>query len=386
MRKCLLAVQGPLQFLAGFIAMKWYCQVNHKSADAETVLLLYDFLCPPEQEKFLADTIMRLSKVRKWNKIIFISGQEMRNISHQTFSKSVKDLRKIIGLDNFDEIYIMRDYCGYGSSLILNSYKMAVRITYGDSLGLVGNEEEFKLRWWDLRSALPNIKTLLRDLLYGKPVRLGFDAAVLSLPMDWSGSYLEDIPLLVPRREHVLNIIRKVCGQLPDLVNYCDSLLEGESNRYLFLLSNLSASGVMLRENEVALYTDVVRQIAPKGSSIILKGHPRSGPYVLNSIISSLKADYRIKIIDDVNLSKIPVELWAPLISSCRIVPIYSTSAINISYIYNKEVILPLNDVIIKKYFLYDQIPSVSKGHKAIFESVNNLKKWDGNSVLWKGC
>lgn len=386
MRKCLLAVQGPLQFLAGLIAMEWYWQVNHKSADAETALLLYDFLCPPDQEQLLVDTIMRLTEVRKWDKTLFISGQEMRKISRQNCSQSVKDLRKMIGLDGFDEIYIARDYCGFGSSLILNSYKQAARITYGDSFGLVGNEAEFELRWWDLRSALPNAKTLLRGLLYGKPVRLGFDAAVLSLPIDWSGSYLEDIPLLVPRREHVLNIIERVCSRLPDLTNYCDSLLEGESNSYLFLLSNLSASGTMSRENEVTLYIDVVRQIAPKGSSIILKDHPRSGPYVLNSVISSIKADYRIKVIDDVHLSRIPVELWTPLISSCSVVPIYSTSAININYFYDKDVILPLDDARIKKYFFHDKIAAITKGHRAIFESVNNLKKWDGNSPLWKGC
>ncbi len=366
--------------------MEWYWQIKYNSADAETVLLLYDFLCPPEQEQLLADTIMRLSKVRKWDKTIFISGQEMRNISRKYYSQSIKDLRKIIGLEGFDDIYIARDYCGFGSSLILNAYKQATRITYGDSLGIVGDEEEYKLRWWDLRSAFPNVKIFMRSLLYEKPVILGFDAAVLSLPLDWSGSYLKDIPLFVPRRKHVLNIFEKVYNLLPDLANYCDSLLKGDSNSYLFLLSNFSASGYTLPENEVALYIDIVRHIAPKNSSIIIKNHPRSGPYVLKSIISSLKTDYRIKSIDDVNLSRIPVELWSPLIIGCRIVSIFSTSAINISYIYKKDVIFALNDAKIEKYVFPKMIPITVKGNRAIIESVDNLKKWDGNSPLWKGC
>jgi hypothetical protein len=57
LRKCLLAVQGPLQFIAGLIAMEWYGQVKHGSSESEAVLLLYDFYVSEQLEKSLEEVI-----------------------------------------------------------------------------------------------------------------------------------------------------------------------------------------------------------------------------------------------------------------------------------------------------------------------------------------
>jgi len=385
MRKCLLAVQGPLQFMAGLIAMEWYGQVMHESSDSEVVLLMYDFLVPLEVEKHLEEAIRSLTGIRQWKKIIFISAMEMSRIMRRKYSESVHQLRSILGEPSFDEIFLMRDYAGAGSPLILNAYPDAAKITYGDSFGLVGNESELCFHWsWSLKSVNIYLMAFVRKVLFGGPKRFDFDTAVLTIPVDWSGSYLNDIPLLVPNREFALARLKECCAQLPRLSAYCNNLLEGAHNPCLFILSTLFQSGLMSIENEIALYISIIRQTAPRGSTIILKPHPRSNMTILATVVNAVEAEYRVKVIDYSQFSRIPIELWISMITECTIVAIYSTCCVNLSYLYGKEVILPLNESNIKQYVYPEWIESVTKGNTMNLESMNRLKEWDRKSVLWK--
>lgn len=388
MRKRLLAVQGPIQFIAGYIAMEWYKNIKHGSENSEDVLLMYDFLMPEHMEPEFVNAITRMATQFKWHSIVFISSAEMSEIMKGNYSKRIEKLHSTLGVVSFDEVIIGRDFCGDGSPLVINAYPSATRILYGDSLGIVGNEAITDLfDWrWPIRSLASRCKRFLLDLIHGKHEKFTFDAAVLTLPVDWSGTYLVGLPLLIPDRDFVVKNITVMIGQLPELKDYADLLVNKSDNNYLFLLSNLSASGLMSQENEIELYLEIIYQTAPKGATIFLKAHPRGPRIVFNSVAENIKSNYRVIIVDDKELASYPIELWAEFIQHCVVVPIYSASAYHIKYIYGKDVVLTLDDDRICKYVYQDRIHIVSKGNLSIANCVKNLNKWDGNSPLWKGC
>jgi Alpha-2,8-polysialyltransferase (POLYST) len=388
MKKRLLAVQGPLQFIAGYIAMEWYKKMQPNVDSCETVLLMYDFLMPEDMERQFVEVITELSLLQKWENVVFINGPEMHQVMKGAYSSSIEKLQGLIGKTDFDEIYIGRDFCGDGSPLILNAYPGAARIIYGDSFGLVGNEAVCDNFDWrsPFRSVASRCKKYLTDAMNGTHQKLPFDTAVLTLPLDWSGNYLDNLPLLVPEKTFVVKTIERLSSELAELNEYVDSLMKTKEASYLFLLSNLSASGYMSQESEISLYFETVTSIAPAGSPIFLKAHPRAPANVFNVLAAKLSDLYeKIVIIDDAKLSRFPIELWVRLLQNCTIVPIFSTSSINLKYFYDKSVILPLNEASIAKYCYREKSASLSKANRAISESVNNIGGWDGNSPLWKG-
>ncbi len=385
MRKCLLAVQGPLQFIAGLIALEWYGQVKHDSSKSELVLVLYDFMVPPEVENPLQEAILSIAGVRQWKKVVFISGQEMARIMRKRYSRSVLEMRTILGEFSFDEIFLARSDVGFGSALMLNAYPDATRVIYGDSFGLVGNESELSLLWsWSLKSLITHFKAIIRKLLLGSPVKFSFDAAVLTLPVDYSGCYLQSIPLLVPLRVFALARLKECCDQLPGLIAYCNNLLEGAHNPCLFLLSTLFQSGLMSIEKEIALYIRIIRHTAPQGSTIIMKPHPRGNMAILAAVVNAVEAEYHVKVIDYPQFLRIPIELWTPLIKECTIVSMYSSSSVNLSYLYGKDVVIPLDANTIGEYFYPELVSTAIKDNALNLEAIKNLKTWDGNSPLWQ--
>jgi hypothetical protein len=364
--------------------MEWYSHVKHDVSESEVTLLIYE-LASTEVEESLAETIRRLSAIRRWKRVIVIGEMEMSRIMRRRYSQSIIELRSVIAESSFDEVFISRDYCGAGSPLIVNVYPDATRILFGDAFGIIGDESDLLIPWsWSMRAVRINLRAFVRKVLFGGPKRFYFDAAVLTLPIDYSGSYLQNIPLLVPNSDFALAILKECSDQLSELNSYSNRLLEGSRNPHLFLLSTLSSCGFMSAENEIDFYVKIIREITPEGATVLLKAHPRCEAHILASILKEVGSEYFIKVIDDPQFSRFPIELWNKLIMKCRIVAIFSTSCVNLNYFYGKEVILPLNESIISQYVYPESISFVTKGNAINLESLNRLKEWDGNSFLYR--
>lgn len=385
-RRRLLAVQGPLQFLAGLIALEWMS--DETSVGDEVVLLMYDFLMDAAIEPEFAAVIERLSAIRPWKRIVFLDASSMDAMLAGRYRSGIAALHAALGETAFDEIYLARDFCGRGSPLIGNAYQGAKKMAYGDSLGLVADRANFAD--YDasrpVRSLLSACKRTLRRALLGGPRRYTFDAAVLSLPIDLSHGELASMPMLVPSACHVRQTIRAVAEPLDSLRDYSRSLIEfaGDTTAHLCLLSNLSASGLMSQENEIALYVDVLTATVAPGDTVFLKVHPRSVRQVIDAVTKALTATMRIKVIDDAALARLPVELWSDLLDACSVIAIFSTAAVNIKYIYDKDVILPLNNALIERYVLPAKVAYIKTVQRMIDEATAALDGWDGQSVLWK--
>lgn len=387
-KKRLLAVQGPQQFIAGFIAMTWYAQQKSPEQDYFSVLLMYDFLMPAHLEPEFVRIITELASVIEWQKVVFVSGSEMRDTMRGRYSGSTENLRGLLREDSFDEIHIGRDFCGDGSPLLLNAYPESTRLLYGDSFGLVGNEAVCDTFDWrhPVRAAASACKEYLSARFNGTHRKLAFDAAVLTLPLDWSGQYLDALPLMVPARDFVCAKIKQFSEVLPALNAYEDSLISPGCVSFLFLLSNLSASGYMDEQSEIDLYFETIVELAPSEAQIIIKSHPRAHEKITTQLVDRIAGRYtNIKIINDSSLSRLPIELWVKLLQHSTIVPIFSTSAINLKYFYGQNVVSPLTSVVMEKYCYPNRLDAFKKAYKVISQSVHNLDGWDNKSVLWKG-
>lgn len=387
-RKRLLAVQGPLQFVAGYTAMDWFGKAQDEAQGYHSVLLMYDFLIPEKLEPEFVAVITSLAHVGGWHAFKFIGASKMRQVMAGSYAGSVAALQAELGEARFDEIFLARDFCGEGSALIGNAYPGAHKVAYGDSFGLLADRTQFGN--YDpkapLRSTLSACKQLVRRALFGGPRQFTFDTAVLSLPIDLSRGELTGVALMVPSRQHVQNTVAAIGAVLDELRGYSRSLLApvGAATCQLFLLSNLSASGLMSEDNEIALYVDIIDAVSGPGDVIFLKVHPRSSRRVLDAVVTHIGAAHQIRIIDDAKLARLPVELWADLIAASNVVAMFSTSALNIKYIHGKDVVLPLTTVLIDRYAYPDKVAYIAGIHCMISNAMALLERWDGQSILWK--
>ena len=138
--------------------------------------------------------------------------------------------------------------------------------------------------------------------------------AVLALPVSFSGwpTYLT---LDIPTRSHVVQVLTHLSKSLTDIDEYCTYLLNESSSdsKYLFLSSNMSASGYMSQESEVLLYIQIINEIVPHGSTIYIKPHIRSPLSTIEALCYEIRNNYNVILINDNRFSRLPLELWQRL-------------------------------------------------------------------------
>lgn len=380
MRRRLLTVQGPLQYITGYIAQSW----QQTSSPCEDTLLLYDFLCAPEVEDQIADAVLSIAGSVKWKRIVHIRGDQMTVLMRQRYRSSILGLKNMLGESDFDDIYLARNHVGDGSALLLNAYAAARKHAYGDSFGLVGQQEALA-RLEGPAGLKTRLRELTRSLIFGAPKPVPFDDAVLSLPIDMSGTYLQRTPFLVPSHAHVSQTLKSMYDVMLELRGYCDKLRTRSRMQEtpLYLLSNLAGSGLCSIEQEVELYLDVIREYSLRGQTLFIKPHPRSSFEFLKAIQRQLLKDYDVVIVDDPRFARLPIELWVGLMAHCNLIAMFSTSCINLKYIYSKKVVLPLNDARMSRYFQTAPKEHVVLHYRLMKEAMQNLDDWDGNSALW---
>lgn len=386
MRKRLLTVQGPLQYLAGLIAYTCGTPDGVHWDDSENVLLLYDFLASPQIEDDIADTIRQLSGARAWSRVVYIRQAEMDALGRGRHANNVRYIQQVLGSDHFDDIYIARDQIGLGSPILLDAYRGARKHVYGDSLGLVGQSVNSSVFHGSAHSPwIARVRALVKRLLLGAPRKVAFDAAVLTLPMDVSGRFFDRVPLVVPPREHVVACVEELAASLQSLDAYCTELCAQRTQLgdRLYLLSNLAASGLSTQEQEIDFYIEVISTSSPVGSTAYVKPHPRSTYETLMGIERRLRNNFRLVVIDDKRFARMPIELWSRLIQHCVVVPMFSTSAINLKYLYDKPVDMPLDEVRLTRYFKPERMGYIRDSNRLIRDCIDNLDHWDQRSVLW---
>jgi len=383
-KKSLISVQGPAQFIAGYIACRW-CEEKIWCKNNDITLLIYDTFVPTENEILFQSSIKEIANISKIENIIFINQVDSNQISRMHYKKSILKLKEILEEENFDYLFLARDYGTFLTELLPNTYPKALKIEYGDSFGLVGNQKYLDLSFMELlKNPFTFLKILLKKAIYSHyHKKFPFELSVLTMPLVWDKKYLTDKELVIPNMKFVKKIFDEISSKLTELNSYCETLLNNYSESKVYLLSNLHNSGFCTFENEIAMYEEIILKTASSGQVIILKNHPRGSELMLSQLKERLEKNFEIKLINDKKYSFIPIELWSTIMNNCEIFPIYSTSSIGLKYLFSKSVILTLNTKMINKYLYSDKQKFVNEGVNMIETAINKLENWDCDSPLW---
>jgi hypothetical protein len=383
--KCLISVQGSISFIAAYIAYRW-CEEKIWCNNSDVTLLIYDTCVPEENEIPFKNSLEEIASIAVFHKIIYVSSSESNMISKRRYSEAKEKLRKIIGEESFDYLFLCNNFVTFLTELIPNVYPKSIKVEYGDFFGIVGNNSVLEITYLDLLiHPIGFLKGYLKKQFYGHYHKsFPFDLAVLSMPLVGEANYLYNKILIVPDKLFVKDIFFKFSVKLYRLSNYCESLL-GNSEREckLYLLSNFFNSGLCTLENEVNLYEEIILQTAFPGDRIILKNHPRGSNIVLIQLKLKLEVVFDVQIITDNHFNFIPIELWLDLLNRSQVFPIYSSSGISLKYLCSKQVTLTLNCERINKYIFFHKRQIVLQGNEMINVAINTLEYWDGKTPLW---
>jgi len=331
-------------------------------------------------------------------KIVTISFQEKNRMLYgKKIKSSILRLKTYIGYDNFDMIYYPHDMEGGMFRFICASYPNSERICFGDALGGVFERSYntrlisqgvikkiyhyFALKLKEIIAKL-SIKTIDLSILLKE---ITPHKAALIIPVDQSGYFLKNLPLLVCPKEKVQLVINTMNDNLVQINQYIKLLLSEEKigNRYLLITDNFAEVNIMEFEKEVEMYCSIINDCCPENSVIYLKSHP--GEYLprnqrIKEILSS-----KYKIIElDIKYKRYPIELWKELLLNVNIICM-SSPILTLKYLYNIDVINPMDNKFIEKWFPVYWWNSIKDGISLQLEPLKRLNSWNGQGVLYSG-
>lgn len=338
-------------------------------------------------------------------RIVMITSSDKNELlttcSLQQISQAFEEL---LGSAHFDELYYAHDIEGGMQQLLCTLFPEAKRICYGDALGNVYEKKVhlsflsnngggktpttvFTLRQILTRATALGCRILKWSLLKSSKI-LEFsefrpDAATLILPVDQSGKFLEGLPLNICSRENVLNLVERcarACGPLRD---YQFSLVNRYRGRkkYLLLTENSAEGNFIDFHRETEMYCAVIREQCEPGSVIFLKSHPGEILPRNEKISQRLADDFEVVTLKQ-KLKRYPIELWMDLITNSTVICM-SYPVLSLKYLYGIDVIQPMDDAFIERWFPEWTWASYKNSASLYMEPLKQLEAWDGKSVLW---
>ena len=315
-----------------------------------------------------------------------------------------EELENRLGRGHFDELYYAHDIEGGMQQLLCTLFPEARRICYGDALGNVYEKKvhlSFLKRQKEpgipaalamLRRLLGRVSALGGKLLTGGLARRGrslelaefrAEAAALILPVDQSGHFLDGIPLTVCSRRLVFDLVGRCADACIDLNDYQAVLIERYRDRRTFLLlTENSAEGNFIDfQRETEMYCAVIRERCDPGTVIFLKSHPGE-TLPRNERISAILADDFEVVTLDPKFKRYPIELWRDLVSSSTVMCM-SYPVLSLKYLYDIDVIQPMDDAFIERWYPEWTWASYKNAIRLYMEPLKRLPEWDGGSILW---
>lgn len=327
----MVTCQGGIQLVAAVAALETREEEQQRpDVEYEDYLVIYDLYAPDPQLPQFASAVERMARaLRNWKSVTYFSREQMVEFDAQlTFAtrpQVYQRIRDLVGVAKADEIYLCRNW-QFGNRLMLNVYRDAWKICYGDSIGIYFSEAYFspavtkngkplkvavtdKLRRikHSLQSRLTGNETLVRDVVLDE---IEFDVGYFLLP-----EILGEKP---PMETRLVNktttgeIFRKLARALdPDQIAAQYGYLATRP-AVIMMTSNFSEASRMSGENELVAYREFLENLQlPRESTLIVKPHPRDGEEKvrgLGRVLSDMFAD--VVLLTDLNLFFIPFEVF----------------------------------------------------------------------------
>ena len=139
----------------------------------------------------------------------------------------------------------------------------------------------------------------------------------------------------------------------------------------------------MQPDTEIAMNIEIIHTNIPRGSTIFIKSHPSSRFPVAEGVTNQIINDYNVHIVPQ-EFKRYPLELMEILIEQCQVIS-FSTVILSIRYLFEKEVINPINEGLMKKFFPERTWYIIEDTRQWFSGAIHNLATWDGKSILWSG-
>lgn len=305
-----MTCQGSIQLVTALAV------VNHREREAgaairdyEDHLVIYDLYAPPGQVGKFADFVRQMASLeREWASVVYIDPERIHDVAATVGSsgaaRALELVRELVGVDSADEIYLCRNW-QFGNNVLINAYRSAKKICYGDSIGIYFSEAYFSPAASASSSAAPSQRGAngargglgrLRALAGRCRAALGasqslktveFDAGYFLLPY-----ILGEVPPMkttLVGKEGVLAVFEKLGGVVAD--EYVEGLRRRIGDRPVVVLmtSNFSEAQKMPVGNELAAYREfLAAQGYARESVLVVKPHPRDDDEKIRELRSAV--------------------------------------------------------------------------------------------------
>jgi hypothetical protein len=404
MTRALVYIMSPLHVVSTVAALR---VLHEKKVPTVTAFVHWPGLsgeAVAEIGKVAAEILRPFSFV---DRIITMSSDEKGELMKDaTLPDIVLALRRRIG-DDYQEIYYAHDIEGGMFNLLCAAFPKAKRICFGDGLGNVyekhvllgflfpdaypaaAETDERKNGWLRkivqrLRSQEPSRRTnlTLQDI-----VARQFSAHIASLilPIDQSGDFLKGIDLVVPNKEIVLDVLEACMSSSGELHRYIDDLVGRHHNRekYMLLTDNLAEGNFIEFDREIEMYCTILKERCAPASVVFLKSHPGENLPRNEAIRDRLSGVFDVEELDP-KFKRYPIEMWKPLVTKSTLICL-SYPVLSLKYLYGIDVIQPMDEAFIEKWFPQWTWVSYKNAVTIYMEPLKRLDGWDGKSLLWAG-
>jgi hypothetical protein len=286
--------------------------------------------------------------------------------------KRVNSLTKIFSEKNYNSFYYSHDVSAdHTAQVFMQFLPNAHRVCFGDPPGFL-----FK-KYASVQERLNDIPSGLKHWFWN--TRIGnseqwfnYDSAYVAMNMN---NIMYPTPPIILSREHFIKLIHLIKKSMSDLETQEKIFLKGmdnlPSNFNMLVLSNLTKSKLITRENELKLYHELSHRHCKPGSTIIIKPHIASN-YSFILRLKKILAEYNIIILPEY-LSSVPLEMLTLLLKHCKIISV-SSASVFLSYLYGKEnIIHALTKSDIKRFFNEGSCHYMIEATKAITGSIDTL-------------
>ncbi len=333
-------------------------------------------------------------------RVFSLSDTDVKLLRKQSTDVSRNTFHEMIGRETFNDCYYSHDFTSALPRIIHALFPSAKMICTGDALGIMYEPEAFRTYQGKglLRQFLLPLrrcaKTIISSVIAHRNKsddRLHIDisadlrpnSAVLILPIDATGGYIDQIPYTVCRKQTVLSVA-SLCAtaatqELQGVLAFLDNRIGLPS--YLLLLENHADARHMTFENEINMYVEIIRHNCSPGSLVILKPHPGEQKERGQALLAKLRNDFEVLILPE-TLKRYPVEILATIVERTQVIA-SAFPVISLRYLYGSSVIQPFDDTFIARWFPARVRPWLKDAHQLYNQAAENLLSWDGKSILW---
>ena len=331
----IVTCQGSIQLITAFSVMTYREKVEGISInDYENYLVIYDLYAPEDQ---IDDFINLIKKIANslcyWKSIVYIPAEYLTNIaqklSYTGNSAIFSTVYNWVGTNATSEIYLSRNW-QFGNQLLINTYKSANKICYGDSIGLyfTSNSSAFFAKQEVLTSSwnqklldflVRSPKQLIRHRLNQIYERLGLRTILQTIEFDRGYFTLPDVMGEMPSMSYEKINIRYLLATFHALIDLVDTDYVNQLKTEIadapvavLLTSNFSEAGRMSDEQELSAYVQFLTSAHLTANTVlIIKPHPRDDLQKIDQLRSQLSELFsRIIVLSQPDLFFLPFEVF----------------------------------------------------------------------------